>query len=362
MKHKFHPFLAAIAVAIAALFMGPDGARAQEAPKSRITVSVAVEIENDYSYESGDRDEERNNLFAKIQPEWTVRFTDELSLLAHGVLNQVADAGPREDRYFEDQGFYFEDLFLTYETGTYAVRAGKLNPGFGIAWDAAPGLYGSEFAEDYEMTERIGITAGVTFGAGDGGRHTLAAGTFFLDTTVLRHTLGRSRGTLGHSDGGVSNTEDFSSFNLVLDGGGFAAAPKFSYHLGLIRQANGVDGTTDETGIVIGVSHEFDLGAAVTLAPLVEFARFGDSGGSDGTDVDYRTFSLQGKREAWNLALSYTERDTAQTGSADIDDYLVQVSAGYQFASGWAADVGWKQTRTAGVHTDTVGILLAREF
>lgn len=37
------------------------------------------------------------------------------------------------------------------------MQTGKLNPGFGIAWDKAPGIYGTDLAEDYEISERISV-------------------------------------------------------------------------------------------------------------------------------------------------------------------------------------------------------------
>jgi hypothetical protein len=46
------------------------------------------------------------------------------------------------------------------------VQTGKLNPGFGVAWDKAPGIYGTDLAEDYEISERISVVGTWQVGAG----------------------------------------------------------------------------------------------------------------------------------------------------------------------------------------------------
>ena len=48
-------------------------------------------------------------------------------------------------------------------------------------------------------------------------------------------------------------------------------------------------------------------------------------------------------------------------GAPDIDDVLVQVSAGYLFDFGLAVDAGWAWTREEGADNYVVGILVAYE-
>jgi len=329
-----------------------------------IEFKLPAEWQNDYDYSSDARANERNNMSLKLEPEATlnIRSVPGLSFYVHGVLEQVQDAAAREDRYFRDEGFYIQELLVSYSTGRYGFVAGKTNPGFGIAWDQTPGIYGSELAEDYELSERIALSMSAGFDLDGWGQHTLKGGVFFLDTSPLQNTIySQTRGKLGREDGGVANTEDFSSYNIVLEGG-FPSLPGFLYHLGFVNQAHGVDGTSDETGFAAGVKTRFDLGGGMSLTPMVELVRFDDFGGTRGKDRRYWTGSLLGEWNSWNLALAHTRRNDDDPTDGAVNDHQSQVSVGYTFSSGLTADLGWKRRREGGIHTDTVGFLFTYAY
>jgi hypothetical protein len=326
-----------------------------------LTINVPIEVQNDYDYHSDTAGGEVNNLTLKLEPEATIKVlpVPGLSFFIHGVFEQVADGDANEDRYFKDEGFYIQNLYVQYESGRFGFRGGKMNPGFGITWDQAPGIYGSDMAEDYEMAERIALSASLGFDPQGLGSHTLTAGTFFLDTSPLQNTIySKTRGTLGRSDGGVSNTGDFSSFNLVLEGGKFPATPALTYHLAYIHQAHGSDGSEDETGLAAGLTSKFDLGKNVTLTPLFEAVFLNDQGGTKDKDRQYWTVSALTEWQKWNLALAYTKRRTETTGTATVNDYQGQASIGYAFKSGMTVDLGWKRLEESGAVTDRIGFLL----
>jgi len=194
-----------------------SGPRAAENIPS-IEGAVAIEVQDDWTYDSDDPDNEHNQLFIKTEPEATFHLMSGLSLLAHAVIEPVTDLGPGEDQYFEDLGLYVEDLFLRYEFDRFALQGGKFTVAFGLGWDSAPGIYGSEFAESgYQFTERIGVlgSAVLVDGKNTGG-HIFSAHMFFLDTTALAQSVGAGRGTTGKSDGGVNNTGGLSSYAFTL--------------------------------------------------------------------------------------------------------------------------------------------------
>ena len=87
----------------------------------------------------------------------------------------VQDPDPGDDRFLEDHGLYAEELFVNYETGHFAGYAGKFNPSFGTAWDLAPGIFGTDLAEDYEITERIGLGGALKFGGEGSAARALAS-------------------------------------------------------------------------------------------------------------------------------------------------------------------------------------------
>ena len=117
---------------------GPiTAATAQEKKQPFISGELSFELENDWAYKSDDRANQYNDLYATIEPSVTIRLAPSWSIFAHGVLEPVTDPDQFENRVFGDHGLYLEDLYLEYASGPFDVRAGKLNAGFGIAWDKA---------------------------------------------------------------------------------------------------------------------------------------------------------------------------------------------------------------------------------
>ena len=208
----------------------------------RVTGEILVEIQNDLTYHSDDRDAELNDLDTTTEPTLVAQLTSKLGILVHGVLEPVEDLGPRDDRAFEDHGLFVKDLYIQFEDDLFSVKGGKFTPNFGAAWDRAPGIYGADFVEDtYEFTERIGFGGRLTLLTlrdDRFGEHELSASTFFLDTSFLSHSTLDGRQENNRSDGGVGNTEDLSSFAVSIDGV-FSALPEFSCHIAGIHQDEG---------------------------------------------------------------------------------------------------------------------------
>lgn len=119
----------------------------------RVEGEIRIEVQSDLGYRASNREEESNDLFTKIEPKLRFGLTPRISLSANLVVEPVREADPGRDRYFGDHGAFVEELFLGYETPRWGLRAGKINPHFGFAWDRAPGIYGRVFREDYELRD-----------------------------------------------------------------------------------------------------------------------------------------------------------------------------------------------------------------
>jgi hypothetical protein len=150
----------AIAISLTVLH---SAARAETESYPKITGELSVEVENDWTYDSDDRANQNNDLYTTLDPSVTVQLSPSWSIFAHAVLEPLRNPEQFENRAFEDHGLYLEGLYLAYENGPFGAKAGKLNVGFGVAWDITPGVFGTDFAEDgYETSERIGGIAGWT--------------------------------------------------------------------------------------------------------------------------------------------------------------------------------------------------------
>ena len=322
--------------------------------------SLSVEIQSDRTYKATDRNEERTDSYATIEPEFVVRMTPALSLVAAGTLEPVRDLRPGRDRSFEDHGFYLSDLFLVWEGDRWEMAGGKLTAPFGLAWDLAPGIYGTDFAEDYELAERLGLMAGLMLGNETYGAHAVRIAAFRLDNSALSQSIFTKRGRLDRDEGLPANTSKFSSVSLTIDGD-LPMVEGLGYHLGAMRQARGGRGAVKtakaETGFVAGLTHEWEMGE-VTLSPLVEAVRIRDADGDDGVNRRYLTAGAGAEWGAWNAALSGTRRST----SGSETDRLLQLSAGYTFSTGIGLDLGWRYARENGDRFRTIGALLSYDL
>lgn len=350
----------ATGLGLAALLASAGGAWAEsDNAFPQISGEIAFEIENDYAFSSDDSAEEFNNLFLKIEPTVKLVFSKELSVNTGLVLEQVQQPAINgDDRVFDDQGLFVKVLTLDYETGAVHLSGGKMAVNFGTAWDATPGVYGTDLAAEYEINENIGLLASYNHDMGMAGSHKLTAQTFFRDTSGLAESAFTRRQKTRQAAGGPGNTGDFSSFALSLDGNGFEKLAGFGYHIAYVQHTNDTANSADETRFAIGGRYEFKLPGDIAVQPLVEYVRFDDADGTANQDRSYVTTALGFSYGNWNAAISGTFKETEAPDGTDTNEEQLQVSAGYQFPIGIGVDLGYKRGRNAGVDTDTIGALV----
>ncbi len=323
---------------------------------------VTFELEDDWAVDSDNSDSEVNSLYTTISPYLIFSLTEHLALETALVFETVRDPDAGEDNYFENEGLYTEEIKLSYEGDNYSVFAGKFDPSFGSAWDLTPGVYGTEFAEDYQLLERIGAGGSYTLGEDETGEYTVTANAFFADTTLFSDSLFESRGDVDKDDGGLSNTEGFSSYSVTLDGENAAGIEGFNANLGYRSQAEGDadTGLDTEHGYVAGANYTFALSEAVEANVIGEWAGLRNLDGTD-DEADYYTAGIGIAVGNWNAATSWTGRNIDSTAD-DTNDDLYQASVGYTFSNGMTFDVGYKHTDVSDIDTDTLGGLLTYTY
>ncbi len=316
--------------------------------------ALAMEIEDDLVVDADDKAAEINDLFATIELGAALHLTPQFSLNMSLVFEPIEDA--TDDREFEDQGLYAEELYLRHDFGPLAVVAGKFNPTFGTAWDLAPGIYGADFAEDYELTERIGGAVSVPFDAADAS-HEFTLSTFFAATNAISGSTINHREELSQNDGGPSNTGDFSSFSATLDGG--LPETDVAYHLGARYQSGGDGDPDDEFGLVGGLSGAIKLSDDAAIEAIAELAYFENQDAGD-ADAYYGTVGAAYSWTAWTASLAYTLREI--DGGGNDTDHLIATSLAYAFDFGLGVEVGYKFAEEAGEDSHTVGAVVSYEI
>lgn len=334
-------------------------ANAQDGFTPFVSGELLFELENDNVLSSTDPAAEFNSLYPTVELGAVIGLTPVFSINFGLTLEQVLE--PDSDNYFQDIGIFIDHVNIQADLMGATVVAGKFAPTFGKAWEEAPGLFGPDLAEDYEITEMIGFGISYPFDAGENGTHTFNANAFFVDTTVMSESLLTNRGRVTLADGGPANTGRLDNFSLTLDGEEIAAAPGLSYNFGFTYLSAGVGDAADQQGYVFGLMHSTDLANGATVGLIGEIVYFNNAGGTL-DDATYFTAGFSFEKDSWHGELAGTIRQISLAdGGADTTS-LLQVSGGYVFENEVDLTVGYAYVDEVGTTSHTVGIQLSKSF
>lgn len=266
-------------------------------------------------------------------------ISDRVAIFAAITAESVT--GAVDDRVFEDIGVYVAELGLRFDLDVALISAGKISPAFGIAWDAAPGFYGTALAEDYELSEAIGISAETAQGAAG----SLSLAVFYADETRLSDSFGTRRGRNATANGGAGNTGTLN--NVALHWRHAIGETKISASARLLKAGQG--DPSDERGLALGVVHGLSNGIEL----VGEIARFTGFGGTS-DDATYATLGASQAIGNWTWAASWARRDVTSTGRDD----LVSVGLARTFANGMELGAGIARYDAAGLDDTLAGISL----
>lgn len=323
--------------------------------------TLDLELGDNYVFQSDDPSLELNELYLKGELGLTLGLTEIFSINGGLTFEPVRDPRPFRDRTLGDHGLYVDTLNLQADVGQATFLAGKFEPAFGRAWDIAPGVFGTDFAEDYELAEQVGLSGSYAFQTGAWGTQTVTGALFFADRTFLSDSAFTRRGRLGAGDGGAGNTGRLDNFMVSLDGADMPWLPGFSYQIAYRHLSAGLGDVGDEDGFVASVLQEHEFGNRYSLGLLGEAAYFADYGGS-GDDAVYVTAGLQVKKDQWHGELTGTLRHFELAAGGTRADHLLQASGGYEFAGGYDVSLGYGMSRDAGDVSHAVGLRLTKSF
>ncbi|MDO9709777.1 hypothetical protein [Paracraurococcus lichenis] len=301
---------------------------------------------------------------------------------------------------FREQTLWADELYLTWSRGVLDLFGGKIHPRFGSAWDRGPGLFGTDFGREYELTEKIGVGArlwasdllGLTRTIGS---HNLQVEVFEADRTALSwgalsgrwaqqrtsvdpetgETVSRTvyRWQNRRGTGGPDNT-DFAGGTVVSMAGYGIPMPRglAGYTASYAARKAGQDAV--EAGRA-GTEQSWTLGGFWTIplpqrleaAPFAEFVHADQAGGYRNRTTEYLTAGFDLRRTPWTISYAYLSNwndDRAeglrgtrvqQTASLTYDLYFVAPLPILRSAS---VTVGWRRLREAGEAANDFGGLL----
>lgn len=304
----------------------------------------SVEIGIDSTVSSTDPTAELTDTYLTVGAAFEAALSDRIALFGGLTLESVTD--PTADRAFEDLGLYVGELGLQFGFGDTVVAIGKLSPVFGVAWDAAPGLYGTSLAGDYELAEMIGVTVETPVGTAGG---TLSFAAFYADDTALSDSLGTKRGRNTVAAGGVGNTGKLN--NVAL---------QYSHEFGDTTAwvgarilSAGVGDVSDETGLVIGAAHDFGNGFDV----IGEIAHFNGAGGTT-DDATYVTLGAAYAMQDWTFSATGSLINTSAGGN----DSMIALGVDRAFANDIEVSFGIARFDVGGDQSTSIGIAAVIPF
>ncbi len=276
------------------------------------------------------------------------------------IFEPINDVSFNRNQFLKSEGLYVQELKFNYESGKFSAFIGKFNPNFGQAWDLA--ILFADLVEEYELTEKIGFGFGYSLQTNNLGTYNLSFSTFFADTSFLSDSAIKKRERLQKSDGGASNTEDFSSFIISLDGKSVGNINNLSYHIAYTKLANNANapGGKDQIGVAANIGYAFDYLYFMNTSLLFEYI-FMDHIDNGEDRSHYYTFSIINHFDNnWNIGFAYTHRESfIENSNITIDDDFVQISASYDFGNGWVIDFGWKYFSEDKINNNIIGTLVS---
>ncbi|MBW2713140.1 MAG: hypothetical protein JRC77_05250, partial [Deltaproteobacteria bacterium] len=343
--------------------------QAAEEAISRLSADFLVELQYDAPLHSQDSDHEQRDLYTTVESSLGLALAGPFSLHTNLVLESVSDPRGTGSRYFDDQGLYAEQIFIAYETETLFWKVGKINPAFGIAWGHTPGVYGVDFAEDYEITEKIGLELELPIKLSEQMQLRWTAAAFFADTTLFSESVinhryydeARTKERNRKSLGGLTNTEKLDSFTTTLTGENLLGRERCFWNLGFSHFEN-PDASADQQSVLAAAHCPFELREGLELDLFAEGVLQDNAEGVDDDKGNYLTTSASLAWGNWRTALAQTQRNLKPKHGSDSRNRLYQVSVGYEFESGIGAEIAYLRTREDRVHTNGFGFLVYYEF
>lgn len=347
--------------------MAMVGLQLRPAFADTVDISFAADVTAELQYENtvGPKSAAPHSdyLFTTIETGLSLGFGKRWAVESVVLVEIFDDPPAGKNSVFEDHALFAEELALAYHGDSWSLHAGKFNAAFGTAWDLAPGIWGVDFAEDYEVAEQIGIAGTTTFGDEATGFHTLYGSVYRADRSILSESLLENRGRVRLADGGSTNTKDFESYTVSLTGEDAFGREGFGYHLAYRSHAHGdIDLTAvREEGFAASVFGIIPAGG-IEIEAIAETAYISnEEGGSD--DVSYITLGGTAYYdEHWNTALNVTFRTTHLDGADNVNDHRFQATTGYAWDSRMSLDFGYRYSREDGDNDHTIGFLLTYGF
>jgi hypothetical protein len=317
--------------------------------KSKISGDIHYKLQfqqiKDYSDDlanTDNNDYEVGNHVVEAYPRLKIDYSDNISIHSAWHILQLKTGNQKDDRYFEDIGATLEELYLSSTNNVTDFFIGKFNPKFGKAWDwdMKTGIWGSDIAELYKLTAKIGLGFNIKTNLEEYGKHKISFASFYNDNTDLNNSIISKRELYEDSVlGRAGDTGGLSSYTVNLYGEEIDKLPSLFYNASYryVKQGGQVVGVGAEEGFSLAVGANYKIKDNFYIHPFAEYTKinnfnsfnnkFNKENGFSNfqiADSEFTTYSIVFSYIDWSFNYNKIFRDfeySAKESSYDHHEY-----------------------------------------
>ena len=305
----------------------------------------------------------KNNFNAQVAWQAYVWFTPEVTMNVNMTFEQVETPQANNQWFMYGEGVTAGDVWVQWSDQRTGIIGGRYTAPFGLAPLVLPGVFDTNFVNNYNFGGLLGGLATLSTGDEGGGIHALNAGFFGIDTTFMADGIFAS--TAAPSGPGTGGGVDswmigYSGANIPL------IFPTLDVNIAYISFGDGIGTTAQQQGFNAGAYWQYminndgldTLDARYwSIGPLFEYVHFWNNNGIQDATADYYTFGLITNYGNWQADATVGWQNLTEPGTADQDNFLFTANLGYNFFGPQSlVQVGYAYQETAGTIDHQVGI------
>lgn len=264
-------------------------------------------------------------------------------------------------RTFENLGINLSELSLKYSKDNSSLIAGKFTTNFGTAWRWNKGIFVHSVAQNYALTEKLGLTAITKYGdLKKTGIYNFSLSLFTNDRKNLDNSLLHRKHSDTKSEAIAGDTRSLSSFTLATDiNFEFKEKEKLSYHIAYSklgvnknRTAVALDRLKKQAGVVFGMNYKFPIKKDLDLETILEYAKIKNINGESAISDQYFTSNFILKYLSnYSLMIGNSNNKNKNRLSSGESLNVSEINLGYEFNKNAIFDklttqIGYYQTLT----------------
>ena len=305
----------------------------------------------------------KNNVTSQVSWQTYVWFTPELTMNVNMSLDQVEQPQANNQWFMYGEGVTAGDVWLQWSDQRTGIIGGRYTAPFGLAPLLLPGVFDTNFVNNYNFGGLMGGLGTLSTGDEGGGIHALNAGFFGIDTTFMADGIFAS--TAAPSGPGTGGGIDswmigYSGANIPL------IFPTLDVNIAYISFGEGVGTTAQQQGFNAGAYWQYIINndgndtldaRAWSIGPLFEYVHFWNNNGIEDASADYYTFGLITNYGNWQADATVGWQNLTDPTSGNQDNFLFTANVGYNFFGPQSlVQVGYAYEESAGVIDHQVGI------